>query len=156
MQIGNTNLFCFFPLVCSRCVCVFVEKWNCRLCCLLWELSLTPMDFHEFKAGLKLHWPVLESTILIQMSNWSMALANNGAIHGSAAVSWRRGSDCDILSDKVLKQQSPVYKTQWVKLQTYYTSHKTTILDNVCRSPLSPCFSLSMPLFLIFICFINL
>lgn len=48
----------------------------CRRCCLLWELSFTPMDFHEFKQGLNLQWPALKSTILIQMSNKSTAQKN--------------------------------------------------------------------------------
>ena len=67
--------------------CVFVEECNCRRRCLLWESLFAPTDCHEFKEGLKLHWPALKSTVLILMSNWNTALADTGAIHHGDTVS---------------------------------------------------------------------
>lgn len=59
----------------NKLVCLW-RSAICRRCCLLRELSFTPMDFHKFKQGLNLQWPALKSTILIQMSYKSTAQKN--------------------------------------------------------------------------------
>lgn len=116
LESQTYSAFLPFPVISIRRV--LVEKRNHKCCCLRLRLSFAPVDCHEFKEGLKLHWPALKSTILIL----KYCPGHQSRHRSQWQWKWKTRSGCSF-SEGPRKEKHSLFKQQLHSPLYFYFKH---------------------------------